>query len=57
MTRVLGGLWLALWCGMVVAQTGPRWPVLLERADHSTVTLTLEVAATPAARQQTVLAL
>ncbi len=52
MTRVLGGLWLALWCGMVVAQTGPRWPVLLERPDHSNVTLTLEVAATPAARQQ-----
>ena len=52
MTRVLGGLWLALWCGMVVAQTVPRLRVLLERADHSTVTLTLEVAATPAARQQ-----
>jgi uncharacterized membrane protein (UPF0127 family) len=51
MTRVLGGLWLALWCAIVAAQTGPSWPVLLERADHSNVTLALEVAATPAARQ------
>jgi len=51
MTRWWGGLWLALWCGIAAAQTGPRWPVLLERADHSNVTLALEVAATPAARQ------
>jgi uncharacterized membrane protein (UPF0127 family) len=52
MKRSLCGLWLALWCGMVVAQTVPRLRVLLERADHSNVTLTVEVAATPAARQR-----
>jgi len=52
MKRSLCGLWLALWCGMVLAQTVPSVRVLLERADHSNVSLTLELAATPAAREQ-----
>ena len=52
MKRSLCGLWLALWCGMVLAQTVAGVRVLLERADHSSVSLTLELAATPAARRQ-----
>ena len=52
MKRSLCGLWLALWCGMVLAQTVADVRVLLERADHSNVSLTLELAATPAARRQ-----